>query len=108
MNKAVLLRNYEFPTSEYRRMGFFRCYEAEKFEDFCKEHMADGTNLDSIWKEFLALHCHNSVKGYVIEASCAKDGKAHVIGFDTTYVFRSEFCMDIGDCECIVIEFDKR
>lgn len=51
---------------------------------------------------------HNGVKGYVIEASCAKDGKAHVIGFDTTYVFRSEFCMDIGDCECIVIEFDKR
>jgi hypothetical protein len=89
-------------------MGIFRCYGAEKFEDFCKEHMADGTNLDSIWKEFLALHCHNSVNGYVIEASCANDGKAHVIGFDTTYVFRSEFCMDIGDCECIVIEFDKR
>ena len=74
---------------------------------FAKNIWWTEQNLDSIWKEFLALHCHNSVKGYVIEASCAKDGKVHVIGFDTTYVFRSEFCMDIGDCECIVIEFDK-
>ena len=105
MNKAILINDYEFPAGKYRDMGVFRCYGAERFENFCQEYMVGEIDIDNIWKDFLSLSCHNSEEGYLIEAACAKDGKTHRIDFNTTYVFRNEKCMDIGDCECIVIEF---
>ena len=105
MNNAILIKEYEFPAGECMKTGVFRCYGAERFESFCQEYMKGEVELDNIWKDFLSLPCHNSEEGYTIEASCSKDGKPHRIDFDTTYVFRNEKCMDIGDCQHIVIEF---
>lgn len=105
MNKAILSKDYSFPSGKYKEKGIFRCYGEEVFEEFCKKNMKDGFDMDAVWKDFFVRHSNTGGAEYEIPALHAKDHKTHTISFDTTYVFRNVKCMDVGDCSTIVVEF---